>query len=256
MDPATLIGIGAALAAVFGSMILEGSSPMAIFLPAPLMLVFIGTIGAAVAGGVLPDAKALPKLIKLALTAKVAPPDRSVEILVKLAERARREGLLALEDDVANIEDPFLKRALEMAVDGTDSAAVAEILGAEVDTKRDSDRRGAKVMQDMGGFAPTIGIIGTVIGLIHVLGNLAEPAELGAEIASAFVATLWGVLSANLFWFPMGNRLRRISDMECAQMDLAIEGVLAIQDGSNPRLVEQKLHSLLPPVEQSKKEVA
>ncbi|SDI82242.1 chemotaxis protein MotA [Frankineae bacterium MT45] len=256
MDPATLIGVGAALVAVFGSMILEGSSPMAIFLPSPMILVFVGTIGAAVAGGVLTDAKALPKLIKLAMTAKVAPPDESVAILVKLAERARREGLLALEDDVANIEDPFLKRALEMAVDGTDSSAVAEILGAEVDTKRSNDRQGAKIMQDMGGFAPTIGIIGTVIGLIHVLGNLAEPSQLGAEIASAFVATLWGVLSANIFWFPLGNRLRRISDMECAQMDLAIEGVLAIQDGSNPRLVEQKLHSLLPPAEQSKKEVA
>ncbi len=107
----------------------------------------------------------------------------------------------------------------------------------------------------MGGYAPTIGIIGTVLGLVQVLGNLSEPTKLGAEIASAFVATLWGVMSANVFWLPLANRLKRVSEVECELMELTIEGVVAIQAGSNPRLLAQKLQSLLP-AEEAKKEVA
>jgi chemotaxis protein MotA len=246
MDPATAIGIGFTLAAIFGSMIMEGSSPMAIILIPSLLLVFGGTIGAAIAGGVLRDAKALPKQMIAAVKAKAPAPDGTVETLIHLAERARKEGLLALESESADIDDPFLRRALQMAVDGLDSEQVAEILLTEIDTKRSNDKRAAKIFADMGGYAPTIGIIGTVLGLIHVLGNLSEPTKLGEQIASAFVATLWGVLSANVFWLPMNNRLRRISELECDQMNLVVEGILAIQAGSNPRLVAQKLQSLLP----------
>ncbi len=142
-----------------------------------------------------------------------------------------------------------------MAVDGIDPEEVGEILGAEVDTKRTGDKAASKIFADMGGYAPTIGIIGTVLGLIHVLGNLSEPTKLGAEIAGAFVATLWGVMSANVFWLPMSNRLKRVSDLECEQMELTIEGILAIQAGSNPRLLAQKLQSLLP-AENAKREAA
>jgi chemotaxis protein MotA len=115
-----------------------------------------------------------------------------------------------------------------------------------VDTKRANDRAAAKLFADMGGYAPTIGIIGTVLGLVKVLGHLSAPSQLGAEIASAFVATLWGVMSANVFWLPVSNRLKRLSEAECEQMEVVIEGVLAIQAGANPRLIEQKLQSLLP----------
>jgi chemotaxis protein MotA len=108
----------------------------------------------------------------------------------------------------------------------------------------------------MGGYAPTIGIIGTVLGLIHVLGSLSDPNSLGEKIAGAFVATLWGVLSANIFWFPIANRLKRISETECEQMEMATEGVPAIQAGSNPRLVAQKLQSMLPANEAPQKDVA
>jgi chemotaxis protein MotA len=107
----------------------------------------------------------------------------------------------------------------------------------------------------MGGFGPTIGIIGTVLGLVHVLGNLGDPSTLGEKIASAFVATLWGVMTANVFWFPLANRLKRLSATECEQMEMALEGVLAIQAGSNPRLIQQKLKSMLPS-EPAAKEVA
>lgn len=246
MDGALLGGVVLALAAIVGSVTMEGGNISAIFLPAPMMLVFLGTLGAAVAGGLLRDAKSLPKQLIRAVTAKVPNPDTAVEILVGLAGRARREGLLALEDEVNQIEDDFLRRGLQLAIDGTDAEEVALILTAEVDTKRASDKAAAKLFADMGGYAPTIGIIGTVLGLVKVLGHLSAPSKLGAEIASAFVATLWGVMSANVFFLPLGSRLKRLSQAECEQMEVVIEGILSIQAGSNPRLVEQKLHSLIP----------
>jgi chemotaxis protein MotA len=211
-----------------------------------MLLVFLGTIGAAVAGGLLRDATSLPKQLIRALTAKVPSPDSVVGTLVGLAGRARREGLLALEDEVNGIDDEFLRRGLQLAIDGTDAEEVAVILSAEIETKRAADRAGAKLFTDMGGYSPTIGIIGTVLGLVKVLGHLSAPSQLGAEIASAFVATLWGVMSANVLWLPLGNRLKRLSQAECEQMDVVIEGILSIQSGANPRLVEQKLHSLIP----------
>jgi chemotaxis protein MotA len=256
MDPATIIGAGMALAAILGSMIMEGGNIGSMFLIPPMILVFGGTIGAAAAGGLMSDLKNLPKSLIRAITAKVTTPHDGVETIVAMAERARRDGLLALEADVQGIEDPFLKRALEMAVDGTDADEVADILGTEVDAKRHADAAAAKIFQDMGGYGPTIGIIGTVLGLVHVLGNLGDPSTLGEKIASAFVATLWGVMTANIFWFPLANRLKRVSAAECEQMELAIEGVLAIQAGSNPRLVAQKLNSMVSAGEAPKKEVA
>lgn len=256
MDPATIIGAGLALGAILISMIMEGGNVGSMFLIPPMILVFGGTIGAAIAGTVMSDAKRAPKALVRAITAKHNPPHDNVAIIVKMAERARREGLLALEGDVQQVEDPFLRRALEMAVDGTDADEVAEILGAEVDAKRASDAKEAKVFQDMGGYSPTIGIIGTVLGLVHVLGNLADPASLGEKIGGAFVATLWGVLAANIFWLPLASRLKRVSEAECEQMELTIEGVLAIQAGSNPRMIAQKLNSMLPAPEPSAKEVA
>jgi chemotaxis protein MotA len=256
MDPATMIGAGLALVAIFGSLIMDGGSISSMILIPPILLVFGGTIGAAIAGGVMADAKRLPKSLIKAITAKVTTPEGGVAIIVKMAETARRDGLLALEGDVAKVEDPFLRKALEMAIDGTDADEVAEILGIEVDAKRSADAAAAKIFSDMGGYAPTIGIIGTVLGLVHVLGNLGDPSTLGGKIASAFVATLWGVMTANIFWFPLGNRLKRVSATECEQMEMAIEGVLAIQAGANPRLVAAKLNSMVYSPDPPVKEVA
>jgi chemotaxis protein MotA len=247
MDPASIAGIGLAFAAIFVSMIMEGGNPMAIVAIPAIILVFGGTIGAAMAGGILKDTLGLGTLLQRALLTKLEPPDELVDSVVKLADRARREGLLALEDAVKAVTNPFLRRGLELAVDGTDPEELREILEAEVDAKRKADSVGAKVFADMGGFAPTIGIIGTVIGLVHVLENLSEPDKLGHLIAGAFIATLWGVMTANVMWLPLGNRLKRVSGIECAQMEMAIEGIISIQAGANPRLVAQKLRSLLPP---------
>lgn len=246
MDLATIVGIGLALIAVVGSMLLEGGNPLSIILLPPMFLVFVGTFGAGMATGSMRDAKGVIKWVKVALTSKVVDAAQSIEVIVKLAETARREGLLALEDAVREVTDPFLRRGLELAIDGTDPEDLRDILEAEIAAKRINDRAGAKLFNDMGGYAPTIGILGTVLGLVHVLGNLSKPAELGKLIAGAFVATLWGVMSANVLWLPMAGKIRRVSDLECQQMELLLEGIMAIQAGANPRMVARKLRSLLP----------
>jgi chemotaxis protein MotA len=250
MDPATLIGIALAMGALLVTMILEGSSPMAIVLLPPLLLVFGGTFGAAIAGSAMADVKKIGGWFKLALMpAKVPPITDRIATLVRLAEKARKEGLLALEAQVKDIDDPFLKRGLQMGIDGTDPEELRAVLEGEISAKKSEDKVAAKFFNAMGGYSPTIGIIGTVVGLIHVLENLSNPESLGPLIAGAFVATLWGVLSANVFWLPMGAKITRISDLQAAQMELLVEGITEIQAGTSPRAVRQKLTSLVPPSE-------
>jgi len=246
MDPAGLIGIGTALAAIFGAMVLEGAQPMSIMLPAPLLLVWVGTIGVGIAGHTLRDVKNAFAAVPRALRSKTPDPSVTVETVVSLADRARREGLLALEDAARGIDDEFLRGGLQGAIDGTDPEDLRLILEDKIATKRAQDKVNAKYFQDMGGYAPTIGIIGTVISLVHVLENLSEPAALGHSIAAAFVATLWGILSANVIWLPLGTRIKRISDLECAHMEVTLEGLLAVQAGANPRTVGERLRSLIP----------
>lgn len=246
MDPATLIGVIIAFVAIFAANILEGGSPGAMFLFPPMLLVFGGTIGVGLAGGLMKDATGAVAAIKRALTAKPPAQDESVGTLVSLAESARRNGLLALEEQARGLEDPFLKQGVELLVDGTDAGELRDILESKVYAKRMADKAYAKFFGDMGGYAPTIGIIGTVLSLVHVLENLDKPEELGHLIGAAFLATLWGVMSANCLWLPLSSKLKRLSEIECGQQELLIEGLMAIQAGSNPRTIEQKLRALLP----------
>ncbi|ACU36277.1 flagellar motor protein [Actinosynnema mirum] len=245
MDPASIAGTVLVFVAIFVSTFLEGGNPLSMFLLPPILLVVFGTIGAVMASGVMRDSMSLPALIKRAFLAPKMDGSVVVESIVSLADRARREGLLALEEEAKKVEDPFLRRGLVLAIDGMDSKEIREILEGEIETKQRYDKVGVKMFTDMGALAPTIGIIGTVLGLIHVLENLSDPAKLGHLIAGAFVATLWGVMTANAIWLPIGNRLKRISDLECEQMEVVVEGVLAIQAGSNPRLVGQKLRAMV-----------
>jgi len=256
MDPAALIGVALGFVVIVVSNIMEGGSPMSLILVSPMLLVFGTTILVTVAGGTMADAKAAGRNIKRAFTAKVPPAGDLVPAIVTLAERARREGLLALEDAVREVEDPFLVKGVTMAIDGTDPEELREILEAEVYAKKAEDKHGAKFFMDAGGYAPTIGIIGTVMGLVHVLGQLSTPDKLGPLIASAFVATLWGVMSANVLWMPIGNRLKRVGMLEAARMEMVVEGVAAIQAGANPRLVAEKLRSFLPAAQQAPAEAA
>lgn len=246
MDFAGPVGLVLAFVVIFAVMIIEGTSPTAVFLPGPLLLVWATTLAVGLAGHTLKDAKAAFAAVPRALRGQVPKPDDAIETLVKLADKARREGLLALEDATRTITDPFLRNGLQAAIDGTDPEDLRDILEDRIASKRTQDRVASKYFADMGGYAPTIGIIGTVISLVHVLENLSEPAALGENIAAAFVATLWGLLSANVVWLPISTRIKRISDLECAQMELSLEGLLAVQAGANPRLVGERLRSLLP----------
>jgi chemotaxis protein MotA len=248
MEFGTLGGVGAIFVAVILSMILEGSSPTSILLLPALVLVFVGSFGAAMAGCLVRDLPVVFRHLKKAFVGKPIDAQQSVESIVAMADLARRQGLLALEEMVREVEDPLLRQGIELTVDGTDPEEIQEILEALILAKRADDKVGIKFFGDMGGYAPTLGIIGTVIGLIHVLGNLSTPEKLGHLIAGAFVATLWGVLSANALWLPISSKLKRMSELESSQMEMVLEGVLAVQSGTNPRLVEQKLRSILPAV--------
>lgn len=246
MDLATLIGLGLALAGIVVSIILEGSSPMSVILVPPMVLVIVGTLGAALAGSRMKDLPFIIGGLIKALTGKAVDPAATIDTLVSLAETARREGLLALEDAAKDVTDPFLKEGLQAAIDGADPEDLREVLHAKIDTKRATDKVAAGFFSTAGGYAPTVGIIGTVTSLVHVLGNLGEPATLGKEIASALVATFWGLLTANIVLLPVGARLKRLSETECAHMELVVEGLMSVQAGANPRLVAQRLRSLVP----------
>jgi chemotaxis protein MotA len=256
MDPATLIGLAVAFGALGVSLVLDGASPMSLVLPSPMLLVFGGTIGVGIAGGLLRDAKGVVLSVKKALLGKPPQPEQTIATVISLAERARRVGVLAVVAAAAFDVDPSLAEGLRSAIDGTDPEDLRGILLDKIDSKRTSDRAAAKIFTDMGGYAPTIGIIGTVMHLVKVLENLSDPGSLGPSIAAAFVATLWGVLSANLMWLPIGARLKRLSDVECSAMTLAVEGILSIQAGANPRLVAERLQSLVPPEGAATKEAA
>jgi chemotaxis protein MotA len=225
---------------------MEGGNPMSLMLLPPILLVVGGTIMISMAGGTLGDMKLALRGLVTAFTGKAENAGALVPTLVSLSEKARREGLLALEDALSDIDDPFLSRGLTLAIDGTDPEEVRDILEADVIAVKAEAKQAAKFFTAAGAYAPTIGIIGTVMGLVHVLENLAQPEELGHLIAGAFVATLWGVMSANVFFLPVGARINRLGDLKAAQMEIVIEGVAALQAGSNPRVVAQRLQALLP----------
>lgn len=246
MDPATIVGVVLALGAILVSMIMEGGNPASMFLIPPMILVLIGTFGVAMASGSMKDTMGVGGAFKMALLSKKHDIGPSIGVVVEFADKARREGLLALEEAAKSIEDPFLKKGIELAIDGTDPEELREIMENEISAKKAADKVGAKFFENMGGFAPTLGIIGTVLGLVHVLENLSEPEKLGHLIAGAFIATLWGVMSANVMWLPMGNKIKRVSEVEAHHMELILEGILSIQAGANPRTIEQKLLSYLP----------
>jgi chemotaxis protein MotA len=250
VDPATLIGIGLALAALLSTMLLEGSDPLAIVLLPPLVLVFGATLGAAMAGSTMADMRQLGRWLRMALTPTTLPTmDDRIATLVDLAGRARREGLLALDHQLGAVRDPFLRRGLQLTVDGVPPEHLQAVLEGEIAARTSEERVAARFFARMGGYAPTIGIIGTVVGLIHVLATLDDEQTIGPLIAGAFVATLWGVLSANVFWLPMSARITRTSELRNAQLRLLLTGVMEIHAGTSPRALRQRLTSLLPPSE-------
>jgi chemotaxis protein MotA len=245
------IGIGVAVGCVLMSAMMEGTQiPAFINIPA-FMLVFGGTLGVTMAGTSMDQMKLVPKLYKLAFS----PPEyrlrERVALLVKFAEMARREGLLALDDELQNVEDEFTRKGMQLVVDGTDPELVSTILEIELEAMAARHVKGVEPFEKAGGFGPTLGITGTVMGLIHVLENLSQPSTLGPAISGAFIATLYGVGSANIIFLPVANKLKFLSSLEMELGYLTIEGILAIQAGDNPRVVESKLLSYVAPEERA-----
>jgi chemotaxis protein MotA len=249
MKAATAIGIGVAFLALALSSMMDGTSPAAFLNIEALLIIMGGTGGVTLASVGMQSMKRIPGLFKLVFSSE--PPDMRgrLDLLVSLADQARRDGLLALDAQLEQIDDSFTRNALQLVVDGTDPEMVHVIMEAEVDGMAARHAVGASPFEKAGGFAPTMGIIGTVLGLVHVLQNLSAPSTLGPSISTAFLATLMGVGSANVIFLPIANRLKAISAEEVELRMMTLEGILSIQAGDNPRLVADKLASYLPPLE-------
>lgn len=249
MKAATAIGIGVGLAGLAIGGIMEGTSPATLINIPALLIVLVGTYGATMASVGWGPMSRIPKLYGLAFSPRQPDLRERVELLVGIAEQARREGLLALDAQLGDIDDEFTRKGLQLVVDGTDPDLVREILEAEIDGMEARHRAGAAPFEKAGGYAPTMGIIGTVMGLVHVLQNLADPSSLGPAISTAFIATLLGVGTANLVFLPVAVRLRALSEEEVELRTLTLDGILAVQAGDNPRVVADKLISYVPPAE-------
>ena len=249
MKASSAIGLGVAILGLFLGPTMEGSNVFAIINPSAMLIVLCGTMGATIAGANFDAIKAIPKLYMLALNSPQQDLNSKVTELVGYAESARRDGLLALDEVTSQIDDEFTKKGLQLVVDGTDPDLVAEILESEVSAMKKRHADMSSPFDKAGGYAPTMGIIGTVFGLIHVLAHLDAPATLGPSISSAFVATLIGVASANVFYLPIATKLKQLSEEELHVRALILEGILSIQAGDNPRVVQEKLVTFVPPAQ-------
>jgi len=255
MDIASLAGLVLALASLLGAFLLEGGTLGALLVLTAFMIVFGGTIAATVISYTLEDLKRVPYFAKKVFVNKEPDYNGVLETLVTCADKARREGFLSLESQMDGIENKFLARGIQMVTDGTAPELTKEMLEREIDTFETREKVGVEMFMTAGGFGPTMGIIGTVMGMIHVLSNLSEPDKLGASIAVAFLATLYGIASANLLWIPFATKIKIRINREVLLMELILEGVLSIQVGENPRVLREKLSIFLPP-EVSKKTAA
>lgn len=245
MDPFTLIGIVLGIGAILIGNWMEGGHLVALLQPTAAFIVFGGTLG-----GVMVQfrAKHLISAAKYGMQCiyeKKIPPARIAAQILELATKARKEGIISLEKDIPRIDNPFFARALQMAVDGINPSHLQESLEAEMDRLETESLYPAKVWDAAGGYSPTVGILGAVLGLIHVMSNLTSPDKLGAGIAVAFVATVYGVGGANLIFLPLGGKLRDKSGESIGTYTLILTGVLAILAGDNPRFIEQRLKSYL-----------
>jgi chemotaxis protein MotA len=247
MKATTAIGIVAGLVLLALGATLEGTSVVALFNVPAFLIVFGGTLGATMAGTSFDRIKAIPQLyIKAFKGDELDLPERH-RVLTELAERARREGLLALDSAVGDIDDDFTRKGMQLVVDGTDPEVVREIMEVQIDGMAHRHATYADTFEKGAGFAPTMGIIGTVMGLISVLKNLSDPSSLGPSISVAFIATLYGVGMANCVFLPVSNRLKQLSREEVELRTMTLEGILAIQAGENPRVISDKLLSFIPP---------
>ncbi len=247
MKASSAIGLVVAIVGLYLGATMEGSNPLAILSPSAMLIVLGGTLGAVIIGTSFASITNIPKMYMKAFNPPQHDLNAKVSELVGYAEAARRDGLLALDEVTSTIEDPYTRKGLQLVVDGTDPDLVTDILESENDAMRKRHAASVQPFDKAGGYAPTMGIIGTVFGLIHVLANLDKPATLGPSISAAFVATLLGVASANVIYLPISARVKQLSAAELHSRALIVEGILSIQAGDNPRVVHEKLITFVPP---------
>jgi chemotaxis protein MotA len=253
MDPATGLGIIFGFGMLLTGYVIEGGSVAALLSVSPCFIVFGGTLGACMCQHTMQEVLSIPRYVMDAMQlpkGNDAALKQLIETLVNLAEKARREGVLSLESDIqgelSNKKyDPSLRKGLRLMVDGSEPELIKHMLENEITIFEARKKREAGIFDAAGGYSPTMGIIGTVMGLIKVLGSLSDPTQLAPAVAMAFVATLYGVSFANLVYLPIGGKLKGKLKAEVLQKELTIEGVMSIQAGENPRILREKLEVFL-----------
>ncbi len=247
MDIFLLLGIILGLISVIVGMIVKGANVLVLLNPAAAIIIFVGIIAAVINSYPSNEIKKIPKLFAILFKNNSHDASATINQIIEMANIARREGILSLEKTVHNLDNPFLKKGLEMVVDGLPAEQVREIMENEVIGMEDRHKIGSDIFKTAGTSSPTLGVLGAVIGLIGALGNLNDVEALGHMISAAFVATLYGIFFGYVLFIPFSNRLKIKSENEVFQMELVIEGVLAIQAGNSPKAIEKKLNSLLAP---------
>ncbi len=256
MDIATAIGVIGALALIGVSIIVGGGSFAAFFDAPSVMVVFGGAIASALISFPLPNFLGMFGVALKVLFWKVDSINNIIKQLVSLAEVARKDGLLALESKVAEIENPFIVLGVQMAVDGTRPEVMEDILRTELDAVATRHRDGKALFDCMGRFAPAFGMIGTLMGLVIMLGDMSDPSKIGAGMAVALLTTLYGAIASNVFFLPFAEKLGYTNKQELLAMEIVVRGVMAIQAGENPRVIQQKLNTFVPPKQRVAEEAA
>lgn len=245
MDILSIIGLALGVIAVVGGNALEGGDLSGLLNTPAAVIVLGGTLGAAMLQTPLQTFLHAFRVVGWVIFPPYVPLRETIDKISRWSVVARKEGLLGLELVADTEEDEFSKKGLQLLVDGGEPDSIRNIMEVDLLTQEDKDIQGAKVFEAMGGYSPTIGIVGAVMGLIHVMGNLADPSKLGEGIATAFVATIYGVAAANLLFLPVANKIKAAVREQSTQREMLIEGIIAIADGENPRTIEAKLNSFL-----------
>ncbi|MGE5701153.1 MAG: flagellar motor stator protein MotA [Clostridia bacterium] len=247
MEKSTYIGVGLGVIAVGVGMVLKGASLSALVNPAAFLIIIVGTVAAVMIGFPMSELKKVPKLFGILFKEQPLPDKRDlINQFMNWASIARREGLLALENTSDEIQDPFLKNGMKMIIDGGEPEFVRDVLNEEIYAIEDRHQAGAGIFSQAGTYAPTLGVLGAVVGLIAALGNLSDIEKLGHSIAAAFIATLLGIFTGYVLWHPFSNKLKRKSKQEIEVKKMMVEGLLSIQAGVSPTAIEQKLLVYIP----------
>ncbi|MHB0868157.1 MAG: flagellar motor protein [Chloroflexota bacterium] len=246
MNITTVLGLVLGFGALVSGLLMEGGDLLSFVKPSAAVIVFGGTFGAAMISFPAAILARLPRTISSTFSNKAANATEVGDTLVRLSERARREGLLALEEELPKLDDHLLRKGVMLVVDGTDPELVRSVLISDIMVREREVEADAGLLEAMGGYAPTMGIVGTVMGLVNVLGNLADPSHLGEAIAVAFIATFYGIGSANLLWLPLGSKLKKQAEGGQLLDEMILEGLASIQSGENPRILQERLQPYLP----------